>query len=140
MARRHHTIAIDTDGRDQGKVFVLHEMPATQAEKWAAKAFLALAASGVDVPENIMSAGLLGWAHLGIKALSGMSFADAEPLLDEMFGCVAIIPDPQKPQITRGCNGLAPLVESDIEEVSTRVRLRMELFKLHLGFSEAGNL
>src|SRR4051794_35635287 len=105
MARKQHAIVIEADGRDKGKTFVLNEMPATQAEKWAARALLAMAKSGVEVPDDIASSGLAGVAAMGIKALGGMSFEDAEPLLDEMFAMVSFIPDPARPTIKRGYGG-----------------------------------
>lgn len=129
MARKQITVTIDTPGRDFGKAFRLTEMPASQAEKWAARAFLALAKSGVEIPDNIANAGLAGIATFGLKALGSMSFADAESLMDEMFQCVAIVPDPARPMVVRA------LIEDDIEEVSTRVRLRKEVFGLHVNFS-----
>jgi hypothetical protein len=132
--RKTLTVTIDAPGRDQGKAFVLREMPASQAEKWAARAFLALAKSGVEVPDNIAAAGLSGVAAMGIKAFGGMSFRDAEPLLDEMFGCVSHIPDPARPAVVRA------LIEDDIEEVATRLKLRLELFRLHMDFSVAACL
>lgn len=135
MARKQHAIVIEADGRDKGKTFVLNEMPATQAEKWAARALLAMAKSGVEVPDDIASSGLAGVAAMGIKALGGMSFEDAEPLLDEMFAMVSFIPDPARPTIKRGYGGIGPMIEDDIEEISTRLRLRKELFFLHTNFS-----
>jgi hypothetical protein len=129
MARKTLTITIDTNGRDQGKTYLLREMPSSQAEKWAARALLAMAKSGVEVPDDIATAGLAGVAALGIKALGGMAFEDAEPLLDEMFACISFIPDPSRPQVVRG------LIEDDIEEISTRLRLRKEVFFLHVNFS-----
>ncbi|MFL9904276.1 hypothetical protein PQR71_40165 [Paraburkholderia fungorum] len=128
MTRKTLTITLDADGRDQGKVFLLREMPPSQAEKWAMRAFLALAKSGVQIPDDISSAGLAGIAALGLKALSGLSFEDAEPLMDEMFSCISIIPDPSRPNVVRA------LIEDDIEEVSTRLRLRKEVFGLHTNF------
>jgi hypothetical protein len=128
--RRTATVTIDIAGRDFGKVFQLTEMPAAKAEKWAARAFLALARNGVDIPDNIAEAGLAGIAMLGIKAFGSMNFADAEPLLDEMFQCIAIIPDPAKPQVVRA------LIDDDIEEIATRLRLRKEVFSLHVDFSK----
>lgn len=128
MARKVQDYTADA-GRDQGKLFRLTEMPATQAEKWAAKAFLALAKSGVDIPDNIASAGLAGVAAMGVKAFGGMSFADAEPLMDEMMRCVQRVVDPSNPTFARA------LIEDDIEEVQTRLKIRMELFKLHVDFS-----
>lgn len=132
MARKEIRVTITAEGRDQGKVFVLREMPATQAEKWAFRAFLALAKAGVDIPPNIQDAGLAGIAVLGFKALGGVSYDEAERLMDEMFKCISFQPDPRKPDITR------PLMEEDIEEIATRAKLRMDVFELHTGFSLAG--
>ena len=127
--RKTATITIEAAGRDFGKVFLLREMPASQAEKWAARAFLGMARSGVEIPDNIASAGLAGIAALGLRAIGGMAFADAEPLLDEMFACIQYIPDPTRPAVVRA------LIEDDIEEIATRVRLRKEVFGLHVDFS-----
>jgi len=135
MARKTKIVQISDENRDKGKCFLIREMPATQAEKWAARAFLALAKSGVEIPDDIANAGLAGIAAMGIRALGGMTFADAEPLLDEMFNsCVAVIPDPAKPEIFRGAGGIGALIEDDIEEVATRLKLRKEVFSLHTGF------
>lgn len=130
MARKTKTVTITSSGRDQGKVFFLTEMPATKAEKWAARAFLALAKAGLDVPEEAASAGVAGFAAMGLDAIGKLNWEDAEPLLDEMMGCVQVQPSPG---ITR------PLVESadDIEEVMTLLEIRKELLELHLGFSLA---
>jgi hypothetical protein len=137
MARKTLTVIIDKAGRDQGKTFLLEEMPAAQAERWAMRAFLALARSGVDIPEDIASAGLAGIATLGIKALGGLSFGDAEPLLNEMMGCVRLIPDPSRPGVMLSY----PQFEGQIEEPVTFLTLRMEVFKLHTDFfSIAGRL
>jgi hypothetical protein len=129
MARRTATVTIDAEGRDKGKAFLLTEMSASQAERWAARAMLALARNGVEIPEGIASAGLAGVAAIGIRALGGMAFDDAEPLLADMMACVQAIPDPARPNVSRY------LIEDDIEEVATRLRLRMEVFTLHTGFS-----
>jgi hypothetical protein len=132
MPRKTADITIEAEGRDRGKVFRLREMPATQAEKWAARAFLAIAKSDVDLPvseEEVRQLGMAGIAALGFKALAGVTFAEAEPLMDEMFACIQIIPDPQKPAVVRA------LVEDDIEEIDTRLTLRKEVFQLHVNFS-----
>ncbi len=132
--RKTATITIDAEGRDKGKTFFLREMSASQAEKWAARAFLGMAKAGVEIPDDIASTGLAGIATVGFRAIGGMGFELAEPLLDEMFQCVQIIPDPSKPNVIR------PLVEDDIEEVATRLKLRKEIFGLHVDFSKAGAL
>lgn len=119
-------------GRDEGKVFLITEMSATDTEDWALQTFLALARSGVDVPDDVASAGLAGLAQFGLKGLTGISYAEAKPLLDKLMDCIQIKPDPKHPEVTR------TLVESDIEEWSTRLFLRVEVFKLHVGFSLPG--
>lgn len=134
MGRKTHTVVIEAEGRDKGKMFTITEMPPSQAEKWAFRALLALAKSGVEVPDDIASAGLAGVAALGIKAFSGLRFEDAEPLLDEMFAMISFIPDASRPAIKRGYGGVGPLIDDDIEEVMTRLTLRKELFSLHTGF------
>jgi hypothetical protein len=131
--RKVATVKIDEEGRDRGKVFILTEMPASQAEKWATRAILALGRSGIDIGV-LQHAGMAGIAVAGLRALAGIAFAEAEPLMDEMFRCIAIQPDPQRPDFAR------PLIEEDIEEVRTRARLRSEVFALHVGFSSADAL
>lgn len=134
MARKTAEVTISEEGRDTGKIFLLTEMPASQAEKWATRAFLALARAGVEVPDDIAQAGMAGLAMMGFKMLGGISFADAEPLMDEMFRCIQIKPDRSNPAVIRG------LIEDDIEEVRTRFNLRMEVLALHMGFSSAADL
>jgi len=125
---------VQDDGRDRGKIFVITEMSASQAEAWAMRAILALIANGVDLPENFESMGIAGLAELGIKALSKLKWTDAEPLLAEMWQCVRIMPDGAKPHVIRN------LIEEDIEEIATRIKLRAEIWKLHVGFLKAGAL
>lgn len=105
-------------------------MSAAKAERWATRALLAVARSGVDMPDGAAEAGMATLAVIGLRALSFISFEEAEPLLDEMMECVQIIPDPEK-----NPNFVRQLVEDDIEEVSTRLYLRAEVFELHTGFS-----
>lgn len=128
MARKVATVTITSEGRDKGKVFQLTEMSATQGEKWAARALLALAHAKVDIPTNIEDAGMAGMAIVGLQALAGAAYSEVEPLMDEMMGCIAYIPEPGKPFVRA-------LEEDDIEEVSTRLQLKAEVFALHTGFS-----
>jgi hypothetical protein len=132
MARKEIIITIDDDGRDRGKAFTIRELSAMKAERWAARALLALMHSGIDVPEDVADAGFAGIAAIGVRAFAGVDFAEAEPLMAEMLTCCQIIPDPSRPQVHR------PIIEDDIEEVATLLRLREEILSLHLGFSIAG--
>lgn len=133
MTRRSETITIAAEGRDKGKVFEITELPAMQGEKWAMRAFLALAKSGIDLPEDFGSGGMAAIALVGFKALGNVAFADAESLMDEMFTCVDLLPDPSNPQVKR--NG-AKLLPDDIEEVATLLFLRKRIFELHTRFSQ----
>lgn len=131
MARSTLNYTVQDAGRDMGKVFVITEMSASRAEAWATRAILALMASGVHVPEGFDKMGMAAMAEIGLKALSGLKWEIAEPLLAEMWECVQIIPDPSRMHIVRN------LIEEDIEEVPTRVKLRGEVWKLHTGFLKA---
>jgi hypothetical protein len=126
MGRKTRDVTIKDRGED--KTYVLTEMPCSKAEKWAIKVFLALARSGVEIPDDIAERGMAGIATLGFTMLGGIDFDMAEPLLDEMFECVAF----------RSPAAVRPLTENDIEDVQTRLRLRAEVFELHTGFSVPG--
>ena len=131
MARKTTEFTVTTEGRDKGKTFQITEMPAAQVEAWAMRALLALMASGEDMPEGFELNGMAGIAEKGLKALSKLKWDVAAPLLEEMMECVKVIPDVMRPQVVRG------LIESDIEEVSTRIQLRIEVWKLHTDFLQA---
>lgn len=134
MARNTLNYTVTDEGRDNGKTFVLTEMPASRAEAWAMRALLALMAGGVEMPDGFENLGMAGMAEMGIRAISGLKWEVAEPLLDEMWSCVQIMPDPTKPHVVRN------LCESDIEEIPTRIKLRMEVWKLHVGFFKSADL
>lgn len=130
--RRSKTVVIETpdiNNRDRGKTFVVTEMPAAQGEEWAFRALCAMAKSGVELPDDYKSMSMAAIASLGFTALSGMSFGDAKPLLDEMMDCVKFVGDPKQPEATT-----RKLIADDIEEISTRLLLRKEVFSLHTDF------
>lgn len=128
MARKITNVTIEADGRDQGKRFIISEMPASRAEKWAMRLAFAVMGAGVDVPDGFGKNGMADIASFGMKALGKIPFDVAEPLLDELMACVQIAPNPQDPTVSR------PLIESDVEEIPTRLKLRMETLKLHIDF------
>ena len=148
MARKERQITITAgtpeSNRDHGKVFTIREMSATDAERWASDAIHGLTAAGVELPDDLAGAGVSAIASIGLKALGGMHPDTFHGLMDRMFACIGYIPDPTRPEIWRGEGtregAAAPvgrLMESDIEEVSTRLRLRVEWFSLTTGFSLA---
>jgi len=132
MARNEVTVVVDRPGRDLGKTFIIREMPAFVGEAWATRLLLHLAHSGMEIPTEVLGAGMAGLAVFGLKSLAGLKWEDARPLLDEMMTCVHIVPDPAKPTYTRPVTG-----QDDIEEILTIVNLRDKWFELHTGFSVA---
>lgn len=128
--RKEATVVISAEGRDKGKIYRLKEMSASQAEAWGTRLLLALSRAGVEVPEGFFSMGLAGVAAMGLRAMGGLSWEVAKPLLDEMMGCVEIQPGPDQPMVVRKI-----MTEDDIEEVATRLLLRDEVLKLHVNFS-----
>lgn len=139
MARRKKVVTIpgvrgeELHTRDNGKTFVLTEMPAEQAEWWATRAFLALTNAGAHVPEGAKAAGMAGFAMMGIESLYQLRAEVLKPLMDEMFECIKYEHAPGLP-----LQAIMPGEASQIEEVATRLQLRMALVELHTGFFDLG--
>lgn len=131
MARKTLNYSVTDEGRDQGKTFVITEMPASKGEAWATRALLALMSSGVEVPEGFERMGMSAMAEIGLKGMAGLAWEVVEPLLNEMWSCIQIMPDPSKPHVVRA------MIEQDVEEIMTRVKLRAEVWKLHTDFFKA---
>ncbi|MGS1109033.1 hypothetical protein ACVCNH_22440 [Achromobacter anxifer] len=121
-------MTIGAEGRDKGKVFILTELSAYEAEEWAGRALFSLMNAGVEIPDNIAEAGLAGVAAMGMKAIAKLPFESAKPLLDKMMDCVQIQPSPN---VTR------ELMSGDVEEVATLFTLRKKVLGLHLDFFTA---
>ena len=124
MARKESTFIADS-GRDKGKQYLITEMSATQAESWAIKALLAVGNAGIEIPEEIATQGMAGLLAVSYMNLLKIPFESAKPLLDEMMTCVQYVPS---------ANLKRPLIEDDIEEVSTRLQLRKAVWNLHMDF------
>lgn len=132
MARKVtvYTVPVVEDDRDSGKRFVITEMPATKGQRWALRAFLALAKNGIEIPEEVKELGMAGMAKYGLGLIARLPYEDAESLMDELMDCVTVQPNPNKPEIVRA------LIEQDVEEIATRFKLTAEAFKLHVNFSK----
>lgn len=131
MARKQKDVTITADNRDNGKTFRIVEMSPEAAEDWAFRALQALAASGVEIPENprMMSAAKL--AAQGLMALAKADPVIVRQLKKELMECVAFV-NPEKHTETFA---LIPGVQ--IEEVTTIFTLQMAALELHIGFSLA---
>jgi hypothetical protein len=112
-------------GRDSVRVYRITEMPAYKAEKWAIRALWAIAGAGVDLPDSIDNAPLAELVKLGLKALFKVPYAQIEPLLDEMLGCVTVLTDAGARQL---------LLKDDFEDPRTLIKIRKEVFSLHTDF------
>ena len=130
MPRREELVPI-TEGRDARKTFLIIEMPSTQGEKWAARALLALLKSGIEIPDEAVRQGMAGLAAIGIKAFAGISWELAEPLLDAMLPSFRFVMDPNNPNPILKHR---PIMEDDIEDLTTRFLLRRKWLELHFGF------
>lgn len=130
MPRKTTRITITEEGRDKGKAFVLTELPADQAERWAIRAMLAMVQSGADISPETMAGGMASFAALGVQALGGVAWEQLEPLLAEMFTCV------QYQHSTPGIplQSISDGINSQIEEVATRFALRVAVLQLHMNF------
>lgn len=127
--RKTKTVLIEREGRDKGKSFLITEMPADQAERWAMRALLGMMRSGVQLPDEALSAGMAAISSYGLQMLAGLPEELFLSLMDEMMACV---------QYVQPIGGTRPLMEgegADIEELSTRITLRRAVLELHLGFS-----
>lgn len=132
MARKFEYYTVTKDNRDKGKRFLITEMSALRAERWATRALLSLTKSGQDI--NPSAGG--GMAAIAVAALQGLQhlqFDDADPLMMELMECVRFVPDHKHPETTR------ELVQNDdegddIEEVETRLILKQRVFNLHTDF------
>lgn len=129
--RKERDFIVSTVGRDKGKTFLITEMSAVRAAKWADRAMLELARSGVDVPEDMRAMGPGQITTVLLKALGGVRSSEAEALFDEMLGCVKF---KDSNGVTRG------LIEEDIEEIGTVYLLRDAVLEIHTGFSIAAAL
>lgn len=132
----------DPKSRDHGKTFRVTEMPADTAERWAIRCLLAFANAGARMPEGMLEAGLAGiQATLpgllvqGLRALAGLRYEDAAPLLADMLGCVEYRAPGTDTYFSLTGSGI-----SQVEEISTLLKLRYEVLQVHVGFSLAGVL
>lgn len=130
MARKTK-VFIAQEERDKGKQFLITEMAAFRAERWARRVLMGLSRSKAPPPEGVLEMGMAGLSYFGIRAFMSMDFDEAEPLMAEMMECVSVIPDPRNPTFSR------PMDDEDIEEVLTIAQLRSEVIELHTGFSPA---
>ena len=124
--RKESTITLDDDGNML--TFHIRQMPATQLESWIFRA-LQLIGGALEIPEG---AGLEAVGSAlekdGLRALGAMDYEKAKTLLDEMLATASRVLDGVQYPCT------LDTLDGYIGNVTTLLRLRMECFKVNLGF------
>lgn len=129
--RKSVRVTIDADGRDHGKRYLITEMDALRAERWFMRVLAYLARVGISMPAMVS---LTGMAALpGFNPTQMFAWVDDDSLMGEVMACIQAWPPnaPQARHLTWSVTG------PDIEEPITLLRLKMEVFALHVGFSSA---
>jgi hypothetical protein len=121
--RKIITITID-EGRDKGKKFKLTEWSAVQTERWIMRAVFGLGKAGVELPPEVLQLGAAGIAYAIATQATKMPSRLGIRLSNELMECVQIV----ETAITRS------LVDEDIEDVSTLLKLKSEVLKMTFGF------
>lgn len=133
MARRTKVVEITAENRDKGKKFLITEMDAEQAEWWAFRVLQSAIKGNPEIGKVASTDGgmpLMEMARIGFAAIGGLPPEDAKPLLDQMMGCVRF-------SLPNG-DSRAIISADEIEEVSTRLQLRKEVFQIHTDFFSEG--
>ena len=134
MARKELTVVCPLEGRDNGTVFHIKEMSASDAEDWGGQVGW-LILQFATPSKTPMSPGMAGVAE-NMDAVVGpqprIPYSEIRPLLDRLMACVTIGPDKARPDWFR------PLAEEDIQEFDTRVWLKREVLNLHVNFFTIG--
>jgi hypothetical protein len=131
--------------RDAGKAFLITEMYAYDAEKWARNVWLAMKGTAGFVPDDVSELGMVGIAVRTINAFLAADIDPArfDPLMDQMMTCVQIVRDPRNhPEVAMPLPHPppSPTPFPDLEEVATVGWLRSEVIRIHTGFSFADSL
>lgn len=130
-----------TEGADAGKVFVVQKMSLEVGDTWANRVALALLKSGVDISGLIPMdengkpvfrgmIDMVGIVNVALKALGGVDEEVAQALLKQVLTNVKI-------RLPNGTERSA-IMETDITEIGTLWKLRIEAIKVNLDFLTAG--
>ena len=149
MARKTKTLVIES-GRDEGKSFLITEMPVTRADKWANTALLAMLRGGVDVgnvnfgliadtigvgdaPKIDPMGGMLELARITIAGLGNVTETVGQELLDQLINdCAQVIS-------SGGVVRQMLSIDDEIEDLKTLWMLRKESLLLHIDFLADGS-
>ncbi|SRR5579871_6549642 len=141
MGRKTKTVVITEEGRDKGKTFLLTEMPAVRAERWASRVLALMVKSGATVTPEAADAGMQGLAATMPASGSAITASEAstmitalqDPSLEDWWTCVQYVHAPGQPPMAIDLGDACP-----IEEIATITHLRMEVLGLHVDFFSNG--
>lgn len=130
-----------TEGADAGKTFVVQKMSLEVGDTWANRVALALFKSGVDISGLIPMdesgkpvfrgmIDMVGIVNVALKALGGVDEDVAQVLLKQVLTNVKI-------RLPNGTERSA-IMETDITDIGTLWKLRIEAIKVNLDFLTAG--
>ena len=105
--------------------FKVREMPAVQAESWIIRALL-LIGNKIQTPQGADLTAALGSIDTNnfMKAVSGISYEQAKPLLDELLGCCSRIDG----GIEQVCEPTT--IDGYVQDFRTLFKLRLEALTL----------
>lgn len=129
MSRKTIEVTIQAENRDCGKTFRITEMSAIRAQEFADRVFFAAMNCGVKLPGDIGQIGMADLWAAGLSMADKIPYEWAKPLLDMLMECVDVRTD---------AGTYRGKVDSDIEEITTVMKLRTEALKLHFGFFADG--
>ncbi len=129
MTRKTKEVIITDEGnRDKGKVFVITEPSSYECEQIALRFFSVVGRKRKDKDDPTADEGMAG-----VASIYDPSNPDFQHLLSQLMGCVKYQHAPGHPlQVIKEGE------ECQIDEVSTRMKLKHEAFELITGFSLAG--
>lgn len=120
--------------------FVISKMPLIQGDRWANRVALALCRGGVDVSGFLGGStdlsdikgmiDIVGITNTALKALGGIDDAEAQSLLDELLNYIKV-------KLSDGSTR-SIVIESDVQDIQTLWKLRIEAIKINLDFLMAG--
>lgn len=125
---KQKTVTITAEGRDKGRQYVLTEMPALKAERWARHVIMAMSRQDLEIRQEIAALGMYGLIIGGFQALAGGDMAAVDTLMAEMLPQISIVED----KVIRPIGA-----DGDVWEIWTLKQLRQELIELHMGFTFA---
>lgn len=136
MAREVKTVEIATGGRDDGKIFLIIEKPAMEAERIATFAIMAAVRGGAAISPDMGMSAFETLRSMSLASLALMPAEAADYVFGKMMECVTIqraaagAPDMETPR------RIGP---NDIEEIDTIYLLRKHVLELHISFLERLN-